>query len=590
MTSNSPADIYAERMGQLSAQLRALRPRSALIGLGRLICFGLALGGGVVAQGGDALGAAVGATAAAAFVLLLLADAALQEQRAALGRRRTFCSDGLTRLAGRAPATAAAGLAWATADHPYALDLDLVGEAGLYPRLGSPSTAAGGQCLAAWLLAPAPAAEVRARQVAVLELAPQHLLREAAMSQAAALGDNLHPDALARWGAAAAPTALLGPTTGGLLAALTSLSTGLIAFAWLRGACGGGPLLAALAWHWTLARLLRAGTQARVAALELPRLALPPLRRLGAALRAAQLQAPLLMQLQGAWGPATEVCLAQLQRRAEALDWAHNLFFAPIAAWLFWTPQVAWQVERWRRRLGPALAAWQEALARWEALLCLATYAFEQPTDVMPELLDTGAVLEARGLAHPLLPAATAVRNDLSLHPDAPLMLISGSNMSGKSTFLRALGLNVALAWAGAPVRAQALTLSPLQIGATLRVQDSLQRGSSRFYAELQRLQQLHRLAAAGPPLLALLDELLAGTNSHDRALGAAAVLRRLLATGALVLATTHDLALTQLVDLPLVNYHFVDALSAHEPYRLRPGVVPASNALALMRQLELTE
>jgi DNA mismatch repair ATPase MutS len=174
------------------------------------------------------------------------------------------------------------------------------------------------------------------------------------------------------------------------------------------------------------------------------------------------------------------------------------------------------------------------------------------------------------------------------------LLLVSGSNMSGKSTLLRAVGVNAVLALAGAPVRARRLRLTPVAIGATLRVQDSLLGGRSRFFAEISRIRLLLDLAGGPLALLFLLDELFGGTNSHDRGVGAEALLRRLLDSGAIGLVTTHDLALTQLAERlgPEVrNVHFVDEFKGgemHFDYRLRPGVVPHSNALALMRAVGL--
>jgi DNA mismatch repair ATPase MutS len=173
-------------------------------------------------------------------------------------------------------------------------------------------------------------------------------------------------------------------------------------------------------------------------------------------------------------------------------------------------------------------------------------------------------------------------------------MLLSGSNMSGKSTLMRTVGVNAVLALAGAPVRATMLTLSPVSLGATLRIQDSLAAGTSRFYAEVTRLRQLVDLARGPIPLLFLIDEILAGTNSHDRRIGATAVLTGLVKLGGIGIASTHDLALTEVVaalpDLAL-NYHFQDIMEDTElafDYRLKPGIVQHSNALALMRAVGL--
>jgi DNA mismatch repair ATPase MutS len=197
------------------------------------------------------------------------------------------------------------------------------------------------------------------------------------------------------------------------------------------------------------------------------------------------------------------------------------------------------------------------------------------------------------GLGHPLVPAAQMVSNDVKL-ADIRLLIVSGSNMSGKSTLLRTVGINVVLALAGAPVRAERMALTRLNLGATLRIQDSLQAGRSRFFAEISRVRRIVDLAKDPAPLLFLLDELLQGTNSHDRAIGAAAVVRTLVAHGAIGLITTHDLALTSMADHfegRAVNVHFEDHFERGElafDYRMRPGPVTRSNALALMRTVGL--
>src|SRR5581483_4454001 len=198
-------------------------------------------------------------------------------------------------------------------------------------------------------------------------------------------------------------------------------------------------------------------------------------------------------------------------------------------------------------------------------------------------------------IGHPLLPAASAVRNDVSIGGDGPrVLIVSGSNMSGKSTLLRAVGANVVLALAGAPARASSLVVSPLAVGATLRVEDSLQEGRSRFYAEILRIRDIVEAARGSIPLLFLLDEILHGTNSYDRRIGAEAIVRALAGAGAIGLVTTHDLALTELPDRLggiAVNRHFEDRLESGRmvfDYQMRPGVVEHSNALALMRAVGL--
>jgi DNA mismatch repair ATPase MutS len=293
-------------------------------------------------------------------------------------------------------------------------------------------------------------------------------------------------------------------------------------------------------------------------------------------------------------GVAPSRRLAELAALVGRIDAVKNQYFGLIAPFLLWTTRTALAVEDWRRTTGPALRRWAAVVGEAEALAALATYAAENPTDTFPELVPDGPLYEAVGLGHPLLPRDRCVPNELALNDELRLLIVSGSNMAGKSTLLRAVGVNAVLAQAGAPVRAARLRLSPLAVGATLRVLDSLQSGRSRFFAEILRLRQIVALSEGPRPVLFLLDEILHGTNSHDRRLGTAAVLRGLLRRPAIGLVTTHDLALTAIADelAPhAANVHFADEFvngELHFDYRLRPGVVQHSNALALMRAVGL--
>jgi len=285
----------------------------------------------------------------------------------------------------------------------------------------------------------------------------------------------------------------------------------------------------------------------------------------------------------------------QLQRLLERHDWAHNIMFAPIAVLLFWQLHLAFAVERWRARHGADIGRWLEGIGEFEALSALSVYAYEHPADPFPDVVDavTPPIYEAEALAHPLIPVTEAVANDVTLGAEPQVQIVSGSNMSGKTTLLRSLGVSSVMALMGAPVRAHQLRLSPASLGATLRIEDSLQAGRSRFYAEVLRLGQVVAIARTGPTLF-LFDELFHGTNSHDRTEGARGLLRSLLSLRASGLVTTHDLALAEIADdmaPQTCNVHFDDTLVEGEmrfDYRLKPGPVTRSNALAIMRAVGL--
>ena len=235
-----------------------------------------------------------------------------------------------------------------------------------------------------------------------------------------------------------------------------------------------------------------------------------------------------------------------LQATAEAL---RNQFFIPLWILLLWPIHCANSINAWRRRYGRNVEQWLDAVGEYEALSALAGYAYEHPADPFPEFAEGTRLYDAKALGHPLLPESSCVCNDVRLDAEKLLWMVSGSNMSGKSTLLRSVGTNLVLALAGAPVRARSLRVSPLAIGASLRVEDSLQEGVSRFYAELRGLRWAVDLVEGPHPLLFLFDEILQGTNSHDRRIGATALIRSLLERGAIGLVTTHDLALTEIVD-----------------------------------------
>ena len=278
----------------------------------------------------------------------------------------------------------------------------------------------------------------------------------------------------------------------------------------------------------------------------------------------------------------------------DLLESRGNQFFAPLAALLLLGTQLAWAIDAWRRGNGRSLADWTSAVGEFEALVSLAGYAAEHPSDPFPEIAEDGLLFDGDALAHPLIPASRAVANSIRLDAATRVIVVSGSNMSGKSTLLRTVGLAAVLAQAGAPVRGGRLRLSPLEVGATLRIQDSLQEGRSRFFAEITRLRAIVDRTAGPVPVLFLLDELLAGTNSHDRRVGAAAVVGGLVRRGAMGLVTTHDLALAEVagaLGVGAANVHFSDTFvdgEIHFDYRMRPGVVETSNALELMRAIGL--
>jgi hypothetical protein len=539
-----------------------------------------------------------------AFLALVVIHRRLLERGALATRAARYYETGLARLEDRWSGTGPTGARFLDEHHPYAVDLDLFGTGSLFQLLCTARTPAGEDCLARWLLAPAEVEAVRERQEAIAELRDRLDFREELWRLAESVSEDVHADRLRAWASAEvrppAPALRVG------LAAIAALQIlGVVGWAFLDW--GPTLLLAALLAHTLAFLALRARIQhaiegAHGAGRELTVLANLLARVESETFQSARLRA-LRSELDAGLArdgepaadrtPAREV--ARLDRLVDLLESRKNPIFAPIALLLVWVPHLALATEAWRAGVGARVARWIEIAGEIEALAALSGYAYEHPEDPFPELADGDeAFLDAAGLGHPTRPAATFVRNDLRLDASTRVLVVSGSNMSGKSTFLRTAGVNVLLALAGAPVRARGMRLSRLRVGASIQVHDSLAEGQSRFYAEILRLRQILGLAKEGQPVLFLLDEILHGTNSHDRRIGAEAVIRSLLRYRTIGLVTTHDLALARIAEDPQVpaeNVHFEDDIVNGKmvfDYRLRPGVVRKSNALALMREVGL--
>jgi hypothetical protein len=609
-TSRSgPRAEYLRRLEDRKQRRDALGWREGLAGNGRVLVF---LGGLVLAWLAFGAGLLSGwwlLVPAVLFTVLLFHHEKITRAWHRATRAVAFYEAGLARLDGRWQGQGQPGRHYVEDTHPCAADLDLFGPGSLFELLCTARTRAGEDTLAGWLLTPAHAEEVRARQGAVAELRDRLDLREDLALLGAEASAGVDFTAVVGWGAA---DPILEPRWPRWLALAVGIVALVAAVQWLLGDWPAAALagiivaeLALTAWLGPSVRTVLRTVEER--ARDLALLA-SVLRRL----EQAEFTSPRLTELKadlvGPVSPAGPELpksplgsrglpsqrIAALSNLVDLLNSRRNQLFLPFALLLLWGTQMAYALETWRSASGKAIGTWLDVVGKFEALCALAGYAYENPDDPFPEVTAGPACFEGEGLGHPLLPIDGCVRNDLCLGGESRLLVVSGSNMSGKSTFLRTAGVNAVLALAGAPVRARRLRLSPLAVGATLRIQDSLQAGRSRFYAELLRVRQLVDLARGTPPLFFLLDEIFAGTNSHDRRIGAEAVVGGLVEAGAIGLITTHDLALTHIADhlAPrAANVHFADHLvdgAMTFDFRLRPGVVQHSNALALMRAVGL--
>lgn len=497
---------------------------------------------------------------------------------------------GLARMDDRWMGQGRDGREFEEAGHPFADDLDLFGRGSLFELLCTAQTRTGERTLASWLLAPGSPGELRERQGAVRELRDRLDLREDLARLGGDVAAGVRPTELAAWGQAppelTAPIRILARIlTGASLASIGLFVTGITA--WPLAAV----ILSILMFNWRVSgRVGRVAGLAERAERELDVLS-GVLRRMGG----ESFKSPRLRLLQEALRDGARAFgeLATLVQRLQAV---RNELIMAFAGLILWRTHCAFALERWRARWGRDIARWLAAVGEIEALGALALYSYENPDDPFPEIREEGPLFDGEQLGHPLLPRRTCVRNDLRLGGAPRVLIVSGSNMSGKSTLLRTIGVNAVLALSGAPVRARRLTISPLSLGATIRVQDSLRAGMSRFYAEISRIKQLMEAASGPRPLLFLLEEVLAGTNSQDRKLGAEILLREFIAKNAIGLVTTHDLALAGAAESlggAASNVHFEDQLVGGKlafDYLLRPGVVTKSNALALMKAIGLLD
>ncbi len=530
----------------------------------------------------------------------------------ALERRRRaerYFEKAIARLDGNWAGTGEAGDRYLDPAHPYAQDLDLFGKGSLFELLSTARTHIGEDTLARWLLAPADPETVRARHEAVNELRPRLDLREELAVVAEEARTGVDPVSLAAWGeaspllkggwlhAAAFLLTSLGVPAACALAAYVAYQIGLVQMPESTSIRLRDFSLAAIFISSLFLFRVRQRVAAVVAAVDQSAHELKLLSEVLVRLERERFHSPLLAALRASLdseGDPPSKRIARLNRLMELLDSREHMIVRNTEPFTLWTTHLAFAVESWRRHNGAAVRRWLTATGEIEALCSLASHAFEHPDDPFPEFISEAPCLEAEAIAHPLIPENRVVRNDVHFSSDLRLLVVSGSNMSGKSTLLRTLGINAVLAQAGAPVRAKRLRLSRLAIGASIRITDSLQDGVSRFYAEILRLRQILDQTAGPLPVLFLIDEFLHGTNSHDRRIGAEALVRGLVERGAIGLITTHDLALADIAAVlgeRAANVHFEDQIQDGQirfDYVMRPGVVRKSNAIELMRSVGL--
>lgn len=542
-----------------------------------------------------------------AFVVFVVLHERILRAKAHAETSASLYRVGLARMDDKWAGTGATGERFRDTKHVYAEDLDLFGRGCLFELLSTARLPMGEDRLASWLLKPSPVGEVAERQKTVAELRDKLDLREDVALTSEDLRPRMNPAALNAW---AEDKPLL--TFGGMryvfaAAALAAVATFIYMFVgqmiW--------PFVGVLVVELIFYRTWHDRAEEVMSKLQTNAEGLTLFSRILQRIEGEPFVSPQLQERAGELRKqSASRAIRDLSRIVYWVDGREGMLAKVLDLPLLYSLQTACAAEAWRLRWGRYVRRWMDTAAEVEALLSLASYSFEHPVDPFPEFVlseaiaadatsgrdgnsppvGTAPVFEGEEMGHPLIAQKDCVRNSVRLGADTRVMLVSGSNMSGKSTLLRTVGINVVLAMAGAPARAKSLRLTPVALGTRIRSTDSLQEGRSNFYTEILHIRSVFGLLSAGAPLLFLFDELLEGTNSKDRLIGAEGLLRALVEHGAIGIVTTHDLALTTVtrsLGAAIQNFHFEDHVEEGKmrfDYRLREGVVTRSNAIELMR------
>jgi len=589
----TPHDLYSQRHAHHTLALTSAERLSLRLSLARVIVFVLTAAlWAASAMYGSWTAGLVGAFGTLAFVGLVVAHTRVELRATQARLGRLFCEQGSARIARDFSVLASRGQPVDASAPAYVTDLDLVGAASLLQLLDTMATPASEERLTTWMLADTSLEATEKRQVAVQEIATLTDLRERlfVLAQTAPSRPETRQSLLAWCQTPPATNMSLATLIAAALLMLTTptlllvgprlgVPTGLWSVAFLVG----------LAWnrhtfarhHQAFASAQSGGNLVRAEGAVLDLVAHHPWT------------SPLLQEIASRLPPREG--LRRLGLLADLAETRQNGFFqvfaAPFLAFDVWLAEA---LRRWQATYGSHAAAWFEALADIQALAGLGTFAFENPSYCFPALAETTTTFTAQQLSHPLLPAEHRIANDITVTAAGTALLVTGSNMSGKSTLLRAMGLAIVLGRMGAPVAAHDLRLSRLRLYTSMRVRDSLASGVSHFYAELLALRQVVEATDRGEPVFFLLDEILHGTNSRERVSGAKQVLRYLLDHGATGAVSTHDTSLAELVDethghvRPVHLREQTNGETMTFDYQLREGVVQSGNALKLMRNLGL--
>ncbi len=480
-------------------------------------------------------------------------------------------------------------------DHYYANDMDIFGSASLFQFINRTVSAMGGERLSAWLLEPAREAVIAARQEAVKDLRNNIVWCQELQAFGKENPIQLSTrDQLSLW--VQAPASLSNfagwKWLRYLLPAVSILVTVSVIFGYLP--------LSALYANIFVMSLIAATQEKRVQHMH-QQLSnkvdeLSSLQQSILHIEQAHFTAPLLQALQqnfASEGMPASAGILRLKKILDRMDLRFNLVLViPLNILLLWNIQQALSLEKWKTAYDLRVRKWFNSLGDWEALSSFAVLHFNQHDWVFPIILPTHFYIKAAGLGHPLIAPEKRVNNEIDIEQKAAVMLVTGSNMAGKSTYLRSIGINIILAMAGAPVCAKTFECSVVQLMSSMRITDNLEESTSTFYAELKKLKTIIEKVNEKAPVFVLLDEILRGTNSLDRHTGSKALIKQLIAQEAVAVLATHDVDLATLQSEfthHIYNYHFDVQVNGEElyfDYKLKPGVCQSLNASILMKKI----
>jgi hypothetical protein len=584
--------FYRDRMQKFADEEASLSRRDARYAWLRLLLFVAGIAGGVyVGSFYRGAGVAVAAACMAGFLLCVKKHVGIIERRKEAERLKTINRNELNSLNGD-NSSFPSGERYIDAEHPFTSDLDIFGAHSVFRHVNRTTSPSGSDLLANWLSHPASTPEIKLRQQAVKELAGMVDWRQRMQAVGLKYRDI----------AGELPAFLLWLNGKPVLSGRRGLLRVMYALPWITLCCAAMAIAGWLpaGWLWlpvTAHLTIAAATLRQVNALHLQvsnKVAfISVYAEIIAPVAAADFSSPCMTALRQVFidsdAPAQ---IRTLQKRIKQLDYRLNMMYIPVNLLFFFDFKHLVRLEKWRAASGAAILRWFDAIAAIEALSSFANLSFNHPDWAMPEITDGDCAVEAVRMGHPLIVEKERVCNDFAAGGKGKITIITGSNMSGKSTFLRSIGVNMTLALAGAPVCAERFATGNCLLYTCMRIADHLEERTSSFYAELKRLKNLIELTRNGERVFFLLDEILRGTNSRDRQIGSVALIRQLVRQQASGIIATHDLALGELEkELPehIRNAHFdvqIDGENMAFDYRLYSGICTTLNASILMKKI----